>query len=408
MDSMAPSLSLDSALVRPWQRSPALLAVGAGVVLSPPATAAEACTAWEDSSLIAEVDSLAINESSGLAASKQRPGLWFTHNDAGGSAELYVFSETGDHVETHAVVGAAFRDWEALGDGPCPDDVDAEHCLFIGDIGDNGRSRSDVFVYVVPEPAPGEDAEVQALWRLGWPDGAEDSEALVVHPCSGRVYLITKHNDGRDASVWRLPEEPVLDVDPAPLEWVATLPQPWLGGSGQVTGADWSDGGDQLVLRTYTGAWLWPTDPASPDAHWDTAPVAVPLDTAGQGESIAIASTGGLLATTEGVPMRVVSTPCATSVEAPVCPEIDTTPEPGDSGGDPSRDTATTADTGADTQDDTPSPTRATHPEPGGCGDRSRGLLLLPLLALPWYRRAEGSRQHGSPTGGPKAAQETR
>jgi hypothetical protein len=134
----------------------------------------------------------------------------------------------------------------------------------------------------------------------------------------------------------------------------------------------------------------------------------VPLDTAGQGESIAIAPTGGLLATTEGVPMRVVSTPCATSVEAPVCPEIDTTPEPGDSGGDPSRDTATTADTGADTQDGTPSPTRETHTEPGGCGDRSRGLLLLPLLALPWYRRAEGSRQQRSPTGGPKAAPETR
>lgn len=106
--------------------------------------------------------------------------------------------------------------------------------------------------------------------------------------------------------------------------------------------------------------------------------------------------------------MRVVATPCATSVEAPVCPERDTTPEPGDSGGDPSGDTATTADTGADTQDGTASPTHETHTDPGGCGDRSRGLLLLPLLALPWYRRAEGSGQQRSPTGGPKAAPKTR
>ncbi len=397
---MPPSRSPGSATLLARHRGAGLLAVAFGVSLPPPATAAEACTAWGDPSLVAEVDSLAINESSGLAASRERPGLWFTHNDAGGSAELYAFSETGEHVETHAVLGAAFRDWEALGDGPCPVGVAAEHCLFIGDIGDNGRSRSDIFVYVVPEPAAGADAEAQALWRLGWPEGAEDSEALVVHPCSGRVYLITKHNGSRDASVWRLPEEPVLDVDPAPLEWVASLPRPWLGDSGQVTGADWSDGGDQLVLRTYDGAWLWQTDPASPDAHWETPPDAVPLDTSGQGESIAIASTGHLLATTEGVPMRVVTTPCTASVEAPVCPEKGTEPEPEDSGGNPSSDTELAADTGAIAA---PSSAREADPNTGGCGDRSRGLLLLPLLVLPRYRRVGGSRQPESATEDPKA-----
>lgn len=202
-----------------------------------PAPAAVTCTEWAEPALLAECDSIDINESSGLAPSALRPGHWFTHNDAGGSAELFVFDEAGAHVETYEVAGAGFRDWEALGAGPCPEAVAADHCLYIGDIGDNGRSRADVFVYVVPEPAPGGIAEVAATWRLGWPEGAEDSEALAVHPCTGRVYLISKHNDGRDPTVWRLPPVPAVEVDPTPLEYVATLPQLWLNSSGKVTGA---------------------------------------------------------------------------------------------------------------------------------------------------------------------------
>lgn len=392
-----------------YRLCPPRWALGAVLLLfggSAPANAGSVCETWSEPMLLAEVDSPEINESSGLAASRHRPGVWFTHNDAGGSAELYAFTEGGEHVETHAVQGAAFRDWEALGDGPCPQDIDAEHCLYVGDVGDNGRSRADVFVYVVPEPLPGEDAVVEALWRLGWPDGAEDSEALVVHPCTGRVYLITKHNGGRDASVWRLPSSPILDVDPAPLEWVATLPQPWLGGSGQVTGADWSDGGDQLVLRTYSGAWLWETDPEDPDAHWSTAPSEVPLDTAGQGESIAFQAAGGILATAEGVPMRVVVTPCATAVDAAVCPDPDPDPDTDTDTGD-----TASADTGTAQADDTApggnaAPSTALDSENAGCGcGGGQGRLLwLALLPLGLHHRRRRASSHG----GPRSAGKTR
>ena len=369
-------------------------AVAGGAFSGPPAVAAEVCTAWAEPEVLAECPATELNESSGLAASVRQPGEWFTHNDAGGSAELYRFNEAGEHLETHEVVGAPFRDWETLDAGPCPAGVEAERCLFIGDVGDNGRSRADVFVYVVAEPASGEPAEVLATWRLGWPDGAEDSEAMVVHPCTGRVYLFTKHNGERDPSVWRLPAEPVVGVDPAPVEYVATLPRAWFGDSGRLTGADWSEGGNQLVVRTYEGAWIWDTEGGAPDAHWATAPTSIPFDPGVQGESVAFAPEGGVLSTSERVPMRISATRCATSVPAPACPpdEPDTgSPSGPDTAAPP--DTATPSDPGDGTETgaparDVPSGGGPPGPEDEGCDcSRPAGVLWVPLLGFAAARR---------------------
>ncbi len=284
------------------------------------AAATPVCTGWGESVDVGSCPAVQVNESSGLSYARRRSGTWFTHNDAGGTPALYAFQEDGTLVETHNVVGAAFRDWEDISGGPCPFDLDAGPCIYIGDIGDNGESRSEIAVYVVAEPAAGEPAQTVAFWRLTYPEGSQDAEALAVQPCSGQVYLFTKSRDG-GSRVYRLPERVDDALEPQTLEFVTELDRAWLGDNGLVTGADWSPGGHRLVVRTYGGAWEWQTDPADPEGHWNTPPTPIPIDPSGQGESVAWHPDGGLLCTTEGVPMRVLRLACSADTELPACPD---------------------------------------------------------------------------------------
>ncbi len=309
------------------------------------AAAEPACVSWGEPTLSGECSAAEVNESSGLARLEGRPGEWVTHNDAGGSAELFRFDEAGALLETHPVEGATFRDWEDISGGPCPDES-GDRCIFVGDIGDNGRTRTEVQVFAVGEPVAGEAATVRAIWRLAYPGGSADAEALAVHPCTGRVYLFTKQNDATDPTVWRLPAEPGVEVDPTPLEYVATLPPAGRRDSGRIRGADGGGGGDRLVIRTYGHAFAWETDPADPAAHWEAAPVEVPIDPGGQGEAIAWHPDGGLFTTTEGVPMRLVRVPCADTVPGATCPEP-TEPDPGEDSGRADADGASDGGAGA-------------------------------------------------------------
>ncbi len=322
------------------------------LLVSQSLAAAPVCTAWGEPALLAEcLDCPRIDESSGVVPARNRPGVWFTHNDAGGDAELYAFDASGVHLETHSVLGGGFRDWEDIASGPCPTDVEAETCVYIGDVGDNSESREEIDIWVVAEPVAGETAEVVASWRLRYPVRPHDCEAIVVHPCTGRVYLITKERSG-EPTVFRVPETPTGPDRAVDLELVATMPITWFGDSGLVTGADWSERGDQLALHTYDGGWYWPTDPAHPEAHWSTAPLPLPVDTEGQGEAIAFHPDGGILTTTERIPMRITYVPCDGTVDPSECPP----PEPEDTGapvdtGTPD-DTACCPDTATDTAEE--------------------------------------------------------
>lgn len=134
-----------------------------------------------------------ITESSGLAASRQHPGVYWTHNDSDDGPYLYaVDSSTGDTVARLTLTGIGTpRDVEAISLGP-------GNRLFVADTGDNlGGTWPYVWIYELPEPKRLQDATVQATqYVVKYADGPRDAEAMVVHPRTGRVYLIDKHEDG--------------------------------------------------------------------------------------------------------------------------------------------------------------------------------------------------------------------
>lgn len=245
----------------------------------------------------AEVAHEDLSESSGLATSPARPGVWFTHNDSGGEAELFAFTVDGEITDVHPVYGAKARDWEDMAAGPCPGA--RAPCLYIGDIGDNVRKRKNIRVYATLVPEAGAAARVIAEWKLDYPGKKRNAETLLVDPVSGSVYIVTKDDDG-EAEVYRLPEQ----AGKGDLIHIADLSLPGSDKSERrTTAGDWHPDGDRVVVRTYTTAWEWQVDPADREAHWKRPPRRIPLPREMQGEAIAYAPDGRLATTSEGSPM---------------------------------------------------------------------------------------------------------
>ncbi len=255
-----------------------------------------------------------IGESSGLVASRRSPGALWTHNDSGDEPYLYCLDARIASCGVWRVAGADAFDWEdiAMGPGPRP----GEQYLYVGDIGDNIGQRREIVVYRVPEPAAGRGGapptkaapavtmEAERL-RLRYPDGPKDAEALLVHPATGDVYVVTK--SASETTVYRA-AAPLSAATITSLRPVGTVR---LGtgvrGPEAVTGGDISPDGTRVALVTYASGYelVVPTGAAF-DAVWDQTPAPVDLGLRLQGESVAYRLDGrALLSTSEMIPSPV-------------------------------------------------------------------------------------------------------
>lgn len=236
-------------------------------------------------------------EVSGLAADDRH---WYAVNDGGTSLEIHVL----DHECT--VVDVLENDTD-------PYDVEdlalaPDGTFWLADTGDNDKDRDTVAVHAV---RPDGSAE---LYRLTYPDGAHDAEALLLDR-SGTPHIITKNVLGASA-VYR-PAAALTEPGPTPLEKVGELsvtatdtPGGPVGTASSVlvTGAASSADGTVVAVRTYTDAYLYAVPDGDVVAALRSAPVRVPLPNEAQGEAIAFQPDGTLVSVSEGVasPVRVV------------------------------------------------------------------------------------------------------
>lgn len=232
-------------------------------------------------------------ETSGVAASRTRPELLWTHNDSGSDPRLFAISPRGETIGSVAVENARNRDWEDIAAGPCP----SGRCLYIGDIGDNEARRDEIAIYRVPEPRPGESAVRAERFRARYPGGARDAESLFVLP-SGEIYLATK---GRTSgvSIYRYPL-PLRPDETVELEEVAVLDPDRRQLPSQLTGAAASPDGRWIALRDYVSLRLHRSDAllsgdTTPAWTFDLRSLDEP-----QGEAVEILDNGRVVLTTEG------------------------------------------------------------------------------------------------------------
>lgn len=200
----------------------------------------------------ASLKSSEINESSGLVASRRFPGLYWTHNDSGDTADIFAVDGQGKLVgKPVRLLGATNVDWEDIA-------ADEAGNLWIGDFGNNLNARTDLCLYVLPEPDPTVEDRARVTRRIAirFPDQTlfpprrweYDAEALFV--AFGKPYVLTKHRGSSTTKLYRLDEED--DGFSAPLTLVGTFD---IGG--MVTAADASPDGGRIAVLTYSALWLF-------------------------------------------------------------------------------------------------------------------------------------------------------
>ncbi|MFF9685405.1 WD40 repeat domain-containing protein [Streptomyces sp. NPDC014623] len=222
------------------------------------------------------IESSRITESSGLAASRTHPGVYWTHNDSEDGPYVYaVDSRTGKTVATVTMEGVGEpRDVEAISLGP-------DGNLYVGDIGDNlDGSWDHVWIYRFPEPERLADATVRATqFDVTYADGARNAEAMMVHPTTGRVYIASKNEDG--GGLYEGPQE--LTAGGANV-FRRVGEVPW------VTDGAFSPDGGELVLRSYFSARRYAFEKGRLGAGHA---VGVPLQ--GQSESVTYTADGSAM-----------------------------------------------------------------------------------------------------------------
>ena len=264
--------------------------------------------AYSSPTVLGTLQNPAINESSGLVASRTTPGLYWTHNDSGDGPFIYAFDAKGGTRGTWRVSGARARDWEDIAAGLGPERN--RNYLYIGDIGDNNERRADIVVYRVPEPnitaaharstksRPRQTAASEAI-RLRYRDGKHDAEALMVHPATGDVYVVTKKMFGRPGVY--VARAPLNTTRVTLLTKVGEMSIPSIFG-GMITAGDLSPDGRRVALCDYTQGYdLVLPRGASFDTIWKQPLQRFALGSRNQGEAIAYRLDGrALLTTSEG------------------------------------------------------------------------------------------------------------
>jgi hypothetical protein len=218
------------------------------------------CEFWLGAQSSGTLSTSTLDEVSGMAASHRFFDTLWVHNDGGNSAALQAIDGSGQSLGSWSVLGAENRDWEDLATGPCTAAGQPCTCLYLADVGDNDGEREQALVYRLPEPdvgsgsSGGQITEREELW-FTYPDGPHDAEALLVHPETGEVLVVTKAGVGETLTgVFAFPDappEPRAEADPVTLELVGWLDLADLNAQQDaVTGGAVSPLGHRAVLRT--------------------------------------------------------------------------------------------------------------------------------------------------------------
>ncbi|HEY9522621.1 MAG TPA: hypothetical protein VIR33_05235 [Thermopolyspora sp.] len=237
-----------------------------------------------------------ISESSGIAVSPTHKGIYYTHNDSDAGPQFFAVGTDGRTRATFTLAGATARDWEAM--AASVDTNTGRGVLWFADIGDNYNGAwPDISVYKVIEPEFMRDATLRATrYRFRYADGGRNAEGIMVHPGSGRLYVVSKEFSG---SIYQAPAKLRTDrvnvlrrISDAPI---------------MATDAAYSPDGSTFVIRTYFSASVYRA-PGALIAR-------VPMPTLKQAESITYTPDGlSLLTGSEGEDSPVYSVPLPADV----------------------------------------------------------------------------------------------
>lgn len=270
-------------------------------------TARQRSQTYQKPQISGKIESAEITESSGLAASKCQPDVFWTHNDSGNGAFVFAINAQGKHLGTFRVSGAKNTDWEDIA---AFKNERGECFLFIGDIGNNARGRDELTIFRVREPkisGAGESSNkknplvtnASGAIKFEYPDLEHDAETLLVHPQTGAIYILTKQFSGASA-IYKLAENYSFEKKNQ-LEKIADFSVPAVP-NGFLTGGDISSDGKRVIVCDYFSGYelVLPEKAKNFDEIWKQKPFVVELGERAQGEAVCYSVDGNsIFATSE-------------------------------------------------------------------------------------------------------------
>jgi len=199
-------------------------------------------------------------EASGLAASRQNPGVLWTHNDSGFPGTVFALSTNGTLLGQCEVPNVFSGDFEdiAIGPGPSP----GLQYIYLGDIGDNSIVREQIRVFRIPEPSiyfyqsnspPIIPAVAFREIVFTYPDGPHNAEALMVDPWTGDIFIATKATNS--SGIYQATRAELESGAPVELTHVEELDVR------STSAGDISADGRLIALRRGSRAELWTRSP---------------------------------------------------------------------------------------------------------------------------------------------------
>lgn len=227
------------------------------------------CQKWSKAKQVGTLDGSMLNEASGLAISKLVENRLFHINDSGDGPFIYLTQKDGKGTQKVSINGFLPFDVESLAYGKCGED----HCLIVGDIGDNKKVRETVSLVVVKDRKQFPDAiDPLHINQYRYPDGAKDAESLAIHPQTQDLYLMAKTPDFINRKIlvsgiykitaeqWQKPQKNIVTM-----ERIGEIDLDYINFQYEfygrlATGMDISPSGRSLLVLTYTDAILFNID----------------------------------------------------------------------------------------------------------------------------------------------------
>lgn len=235
---------------------------------------------------LAELTNDRLLEPSGLAASANNPGLLWTHNDSGNPAEIFLVDEKLDIKLVCTLQGATNRDWEdiAVGPGPKP----GKNYIYVGEIGDNFAVYPYKAIYRFEEPkmkAGVKEILISSFEKIIFKleDGKKDTEALLVHPQTKNIYIISKRE--QPVHLYEL-KYPYSTGDTLIATKLISLPFT------MIVAGDFSADGKEVLIKNYQQIFYWYLDKKPLTETLQKEPKIITYKPEPQGEAITFARDG--------------------------------------------------------------------------------------------------------------------
>ncbi len=221
-----------------------------------------------------------IAEASGIAASKVNEDCLWVHEDSGTPPRILLLKKDGSLLKSVFVNGVTNIDWEDMSVAKGPDA--SLHYIYLADIGDNLKARSQYEIYRFPEPVTAMDTvyELEKI-RFRYPDGAHDAEAILVENSSKDIYIITKSDN--PSRIYKLP----YPQSTASVTEAVAAGELSIAG---ITGAAISADGHEVIIKTYPALSYFVRNPGeSIEQAIKRSPVNLAHQLEPQGEAVAFA-----------------------------------------------------------------------------------------------------------------------